>query len=196
MNQLIENVSKRLKIARIASDFKTAKEFAEKNKIPVTTYSQHERGVRALSIENLINYAALTKIDPSWLLTGEGNPCESEDFPDLEKRIIEEQEKLWRKGELDASMIPLASFEKRYSNVNVILLKKILEEILPLLKEIPASKTSDAIEFCFDLYNKIITTNSNDQEKENLVRICLESFFKGLGIIVNKEVVLKVAKIA
>ena len=62
MHSISTNISKRLKIARIASGYKTAKDFAAQHDIPNTTYSQHESGKRALSVENLCNYASLLNI--------------------------------------------------------------------------------------------------------------------------------------
>ena len=189
----IKNISKRLKIARIASGYNTAREFTEKYSIPASTYSQHENGKRALSIENIINYAEVIKVDPSWLITGEGNPCGSYSDKQLEKIILEEQDRLESTGELDAMAIPLIDVENRYSSVNIHVFKKILEELLPLLKNTPDSKTEDAINFCFDLYNIIVATNVNGNERVKIVRICLESFFKGLGINVTEELLRNVA---
>lgn len=122
MSSLVDDVSKRLKIARKANGFKTAKEFSEKYSIPTSTYNQHEGGKRTLSIENLINYAYMLNIDPTWLLTGQGNPCENEVFSDIEQKILEEQDNLGKSGELDLSAIPIISSNKTYCNINVVLL--------------------------------------------------------------------------
>lgn len=191
--QFIKNISKRLKMVRIASGYNTAKEFTEKYSIPASTYSQHENGKRGLSIENIIHYAEVIKVDPSWLITGEGNPCGSYSDKTLEKIILEEQDRLELIGELEATAIPLIEIENRYSNVNIQIFKNILEELLPLLKNIPDSKTEDAINFCFELYNIIVATNVNGNERLKIVRICLESFFKGLGVNVTDELLKNVA---
>lgn len=182
------SVSKRLKIVRVASGYHSAKEFTEKHSIPSSTYSQHENGRRMLSIENIINYAELTNVDPAWLMTGRGNPCgEILNQSDLEQKILVEQEKLEKMGELDAGAIPLISMEKKYSNVNIYIFKKILNMLLPLLKDIPDSRNEDVVNFCFDLYNKIVATNVDEAEREKLIKIGFESYFKGLGVRVTEE---------
>ncbi|MCC2666663.1 MAG: family transcriptional regulator [Gammaproteobacteria bacterium] len=72
--QLTEELSKRLRAARKAAGFKSAKEFAKEYGVPVSTYSQHETGKRSISSDLIMNYSAYFKINPSWLLTGEGEP--------------------------------------------------------------------------------------------------------------------------
>ena len=51
--------------------------------------------------------------------TGKGNPCgEKLNQSDLEEKILIEQEKLEKMGELDSNAIPLISMEKKYSNIS------------------------------------------------------------------------------
>lgn len=188
-----EKISKRLKIARIASGYTTAKEFTNKFSIPSSTYSQHENGKRLLSIEHIMFYSDLIDLDPIWLITGQGGPCGKNRNLDLEEKIFLEQERLFNTGELDAESLPFITFEHKYSNVNVVLLKKILQELLPLLKGVPNSKIEDSINFCFDLYNRILATNAEGKERIKLIRICLESFFNGLGIRVTDEILRNIA---
>ena len=141
----------------------------------------------------MINYAEVIKVDPAWLITGKGNPCGSYSDKTLEKIILEEQERLESIGELEATAIPLIEIEDRYSNVNIQVFKKILQELLPLLKNTPDSKTEDAIDFCFELYNIIVATNVNGNERVKIVKMCLDSFFKGLGINFTDELLRNVA---
>lgn len=187
MNELINDISKRLKISRIAAGYPTSKDFTEKHSIPSTTYWQHENGKRALTIENLFNYASIINIEPSWLLTGQGNPCSEFGDKDIEQKILEEQEKLGQCGEINASAIPTLSTDNKYSSINVIVFKKILQELIPLLKSLPTSKTEEVIDFCFELYNRIVATNVENKERTKLIKICLESFFSGLGLRVADE---------
>lgn len=196
MNELAKNVSIRLKIARVASGFHSAKEFIEKHSIPASTYSQHENGKRALSLENITHYADLTNVDAAWLVTGRGNPCgEKFNQSGLEEKILAEQERLENMGELDVSAIPLVSIEKKFSSVNIHVFRKILNILLPLLKDVPDPKVEDIVDFCFDLYNKIIATNANDFEREKLIKIGFDSFFKGLNIRIKDEVLRNIAAI-
>lgn len=193
MHSINTNISKRLKIARIANSYKTAKDFAAAHNIPNTTYSQHESGKRALSIENLFNYAALLNIEPAWLMIGQGYPCNQKKTDLLELKIFELQDEMASKGEIDLSATPFIEWDKKLSFVNIELLKKILNELLPLLKTIPDKHTKDAVDFCFDLYNKLISIQADGEEKEKLVRICIDSFFKGIGCHLSSDVSKKVA---
>jgi hypothetical protein len=188
MNNFSKNVSKRLRIARLASGYNSAKEFTEKHSIPASTYSQHENGKRMLSVENIIHYSELTNVDPAWLMTGRGNPCgERLNQSDLEEKILAEQEKLEKTGAIDVIAVPLVSMEKKYSNVNIHIFKRILNVLLPLLKDIPDSKIEDVVDFCFDLYNRIVATNADGPDREKLIKIGFESFFKGMGIRITDE---------
>ena len=194
MTNFAINISKRLKMTRIASGYHSAKEFTEKYSIPSSTYCQHENGKRMLSIENIIHYAELTDVDPAWLMTGKGNPCgEKLNQSDLEEKILIEQEKLEKIGELESSAIPLISIEKKYSNVNIHIFKRILNILLPLLKDIPDSKIEDVVNFCFDLYNRILATNADGADREKLIKIGFESFFKGLGMRITDEFLRNIA---
>lgn len=176
MTHFIADIPKRLKIVRIASGYKTARELIEKYAIPASTYSQHENGKRTLSLENIINYSDLFKIDPAWLITGQGDPCKEHECRELEDKILAEQERMGQTGELDAYAIPAISLEHKYSMVNTPVLKKILLQLLPALKQIPETKIEESLDFCFDLYNKIIVTNADGEERARIIGVCLDSF--------------------
>ena len=193
MTHFIADIPKRLKIARVASGYKTARELTEKYAIPASTYSQHENGKRTLSLENIISYSELFKVDPTWLITGQGDPCGEYGSKELEEKILAEQERLGQTGELDAYAIPTISLEHKYSMVNTSVLKKILLQLLPVLKQIPEPNMEESLDFCFDLYNKIIVTNADGEERSRIIGVCLESFFKGLGIRITDELLRKVA---
>ena len=51
----------------------------------------------------------------------------------------------------------------------------------------------ESLDFCFDLYNKIIATNADGEERSKIIDVCLESFFKGLGIRIADELLRNVA---
>ena len=118
MTHFIADIPMRLKIARIASGYKTARELTEKYTIPASTYSQHENGKRTLSLENIVGYSELFKVDPTWLITGQGDPCGEYGSKELEEKILTEQERLGQTGELSAYAIPTISLEHKYSRVN------------------------------------------------------------------------------
>jgi phage repressor protein C with HTH and peptisase S24 domain len=65
-------VALRLMEARKAAGYETAKEFADKNDIPQSTYALHEGGKRSLNRDNTLNkYAELLGVRPAWLQFGE-----------------------------------------------------------------------------------------------------------------------------
>ncbi|MFO1259031.1 MAG: XRE family transcriptional regulator [Gammaproteobacteria bacterium] len=70
-------ICERLKDARIKAGFGSAKEFAEKTNLKISTYSLHEAGTRGMSIEVIEHYAGLLEINASWLLTGIGPRCKT-----------------------------------------------------------------------------------------------------------------------
>ena len=65
-------IAERLKRARIAAGYLTAKEFAEKNDIPQPTYALHESGKRGLSRGDTLKlYAQKLGVREAWLQFGE-----------------------------------------------------------------------------------------------------------------------------
>lgn len=77
----LDRPERRLKAARIAAGFQTAKEFADKNGLAPATFTAHERGKeqggRGLNRKNADAYAKLFKkrlpdLTADWLLYGEG----------------------------------------------------------------------------------------------------------------------------
>lgn len=68
------SAGKRLKSARIAAGFKTAREFCLAHKIPASTYSLHENGRRLLKPAVATRYAEILGVNVVWLLTGTGSP--------------------------------------------------------------------------------------------------------------------------
>lgn len=67
---IAQQIGRRLRLARKACGYKSARAFATKYNIPESTYSQHETGKRALGPELLIFYSQCLGIEPGWLLTG------------------------------------------------------------------------------------------------------------------------------
>ncbi len=63
-------IADRLRIMRKIRGFKTAKDFAVKNNIPISTYSMHETGRRGLSIKIAKKYCQLLDLELKWFLTG------------------------------------------------------------------------------------------------------------------------------
>lgn len=73
MNELDIQIGKRLRAARLACGYKSARSFAIKHKIPESTYSQHETGKRSLNPEMLCFYSEKFHVHPGWLIHGHTN---------------------------------------------------------------------------------------------------------------------------
>lgn len=196
MLNLIEQIGARLKIARIASGYRTAKDFAEEHNISNSTYSQHETGKRQINIDTLVKYAELISVNPSWLVSGKGPVCPPcAENRDIEKNISSKIEKLEQNGTIPAVEAPLI-YDDRISYVDIGLLKKIISQIIPILKE--SNSTIDnvkIVEFCFDVYNKLIITTVDDETKKVLIELCISSFFKGVSIDSKQDLTEKIARI-
>lgn len=82
MNSLSKLVGQRLRIARQAAGFKTARAFAQAHDIAQSTYSQYETGKRHFSIQVFARFSQFLNINPNWLLFGKlpmFNPEEAND---------------------------------------------------------------------------------------------------------------------
>lgn len=71
---LKRHMCERLKAARLARGYKTAKSFALAHGLKVSTYSLHEAGTRAMSFDVLEMYCELLNIPPGWLLNTQAIP--------------------------------------------------------------------------------------------------------------------------
>lgn len=70
--QPMETMGDRLKKAREQANFPSARQAALKNKWGVSTYSAHENGQNEYGEDEAKKYGRVYKVDPWWLLTGEG----------------------------------------------------------------------------------------------------------------------------
>jgi phage repressor protein C with HTH and peptisase S24 domain len=68
-----KEIARRLRRAREAAGFRTATEFAERFRIPQSTYALHETGARGLKPAIAERYGKLLAVSAGWLLTGGGD---------------------------------------------------------------------------------------------------------------------------
>jgi hypothetical protein len=68
-----ETPADRLKTARIARGFRTARQFSDTYGIPQPSFSMHESGKRGLTSKAARQYADLLDVSIDWLLTGKGD---------------------------------------------------------------------------------------------------------------------------
>lgn len=66
-----EAIGQKLKAARLAAGYRTAKQFADTHGIPQPTYALHEAGKRGLTRKRAEHYARLLDVRTEWLWTEE-----------------------------------------------------------------------------------------------------------------------------
>jgi transcriptional regulator with XRE-family HTH domain len=163
--QLTEEIAKRLRAARKAAGYKSAKDFANEHGIPLSTYSQHETGKRSISAELIINYSSYFQVNPYWLLTGNGEPFFGDDHKDR-KAIIERE---------SFSITPKINERScKYQHIDLPLLKKILLAAESLLDDKKVSYAG-LINHCFEIYNTVSSIAADTEEKEKIINLTLSS---------------------
>src|SRR5262245_24069649 len=131
---LINDIAKRLRSARKAAGYGTAKKFAVNHSIPTSTYSQYEAGKRSLSANLIMLYSRLFQVNPHWLLTGDGHPYSGITI-DEDKKDILVQENFFFKAD-DLSM-----------------LKKIFLIAEPLFSIPTKLSYQELIDYCFEIHS-------------------------------------------
>ena len=77
MQTLVTTLGLRLRAARKAAGFKTAREFSHTQAIAQSTYGQYETGKRALNAEALVRFCRALNINAHWLLLGEAGQSDA-----------------------------------------------------------------------------------------------------------------------
>jgi SOS-response transcriptional repressor LexA len=77
----VSNPAERLKAAREAAGYETAKAAAEAMGIAVATYIQHENGTRGYPSSRADRYASFFRTSPEWLLYGRGKTPRRQEAP-------------------------------------------------------------------------------------------------------------------
>ena len=195
-NKKLKEIAIRLKIARIELGFKKSKDFAKKVSTSPNTYSQYETLKRSLSLENLLKYSSALNINPGWLITGRGSSIDKPvDDSFLEKRISDRVRELEANGVLTSPQSAIIEEDKAISCIESKLFKKVLINIVPLVKDHQQEKTNEEIiDFCFEIYNAIVMSNVQyDKEtQQEMITLCMRSFFKGLEVGGLSEIINKV----
>jgi transcriptional regulator with XRE-family HTH domain len=146
----------RLKAARRAAGFKTARAAVNAMQIPLNTYNQHETGRRVPSDEALLRYSKCFRVNLEWLKTGTGIP--------LKPQRTKEQEKILKGELLDLHQISKAST----AFIDEELLREILEKLLTATekKKITAKAIATA---AVEMYADIVSVESSPELQRKMV---------------------------
>lgn len=182
----------RLKTARMAAGFKSAKEFCDKHEIPSSTYSLHETGGRNLKPKIAEKYSELLGINPAWLLTGTGSPykTEAEDEPLTHDEFME----LLKYQGNDKVKRSLPYKNEYLNNVNTFVFCKIVVGMVETLQKLNFHLEINQItKKAVETY-KDISLSSNDQEAQlTMVDLSITTFNRQIHELINdnKKVVNK-----
>lgn len=155
----------RLRAARKAAGFKTAKIFLKKHRVPASTYSQHESGSRIPDDESLKFYCNVFDVNFEWLKNGTGSPFSR--TSQFKKNVIDDEL-------LDIHIIK--QHPKKQIEINLNLLNMIIFELfninnLSTSKKQIAQMAQDAAQ----IYKQFIQS-SNNAPKPKLIRSIIESY--------------------
>lgn len=179
----------RLKTARLAAGFKSAKDFCNQNKIPSSTYSLHETGRRNLKPKIAEKYATLLGVNISWLLTGHGKPYNNAHATDEQSLSNDEFNTLLKyQGSEEIKNTVLYKTEI-LNNVDTILFSKIVAKITDTLNELGYQLDINQLsKKAVEIY-KDITSTSNEQETQLvMVDLSVTTFKRQIQeIIQNKK---------
>ncbi len=169
----------RLRTARIAAGFKTARAFCEKNAISISTYSLHEAGKRNLKPKVAKKYADLLGINDVWLLTGSGNAYENLVFENSMPITQEEFSKLLQyKGD---RLFVNTQKTTPLDNINMILLTKIIVEISKVLNDFKIDFDLNQLsQKSSEMYADIVESASKLEDQLNMVNLSMTVFKKQL----------------
>lgn len=176
MSTVSETIAARLVAARQV-DYNSARSFAMAFSIPVTTYSQHETGKRALGVAALLEYSDYLKISPAWVLTGKGLP-----YPNDENGI-EKQAALYQylsSVDKDELYCTEQSFliKGEVAEVNVALLKAVLKRIVASVASIQLDD-EDLVAFALETYNSVVQTSASFDDQVCMVDLSINSLIRG-----------------
>jgi transcriptional regulator with XRE-family HTH domain len=165
--KLKEEIAKRLKAARKAAGFKSAKDFAKTRSIPLSTYSQHETGKRSINAELIISYSSQFQVNPSWLLTGDGEPYFEDNQKDkiaiIDREIFSISPKMQEKP-------------NQYHHSDLELLKKILLMAGPFFEDKSIKLSySELIHHCFEIYDSVSRLTADTEEKDKIINLTLST---------------------
>lgn len=184
----LNNAGVRLKTARVAAGFKSAREFYEKYKIPSSTYSLHETGRRNLKPRIAEKYAKLLGVNLSWLLTGHGKPYNNAHTIE-EQSLSREEFNALLKYQGNEEIKKSAAYKNEIlNNVNPILFSKIVAKITEVLNELGYQLDMTQLsKKAVEIYKDIISTNNEQETQLMMVDLSVTTFKRQIQEIIRDK---------
>jgi phage repressor protein C with HTH and peptisase S24 domain len=194
---LKSKICERLKLARIAAGFSTAKEFALKRGLKISTYNLHEAGTRGMALDVIEQYADLLNLNINWLLTGDGpkNITQVRNVPIIDwqealhyPKHIDFSSKKLTSSDIDLSPLSFAlivdnnAMEPRYPEGTIIIIDV---ELTPKIKDFALISTKDKK---VPIFKQIVQVDGNLYAKS------LNPSYKPIKITKNDQMMGKVVQ--
>lgn len=178
----------RLKKVRLASGYRTASIFCETHHIPLSSYNMYETGRRVISPKIAKKYANILKINPQWLLNGDGAP-----YPDHQpsEDVLTEKEFFKLINYSGNSKIPFIKSDTH--PINSQLYCKIFEAIIHVLSEHHCSlDVRHASQYATEIYQDILQSSEVYEEQLAMIHLAMTILKKnlkqaGFEAILNKN---------
>tara|TARA_Y100000588_G_scaffold212226_1_gene226311 strand:- start:329 stop:922 length:594 start_codon:yes stop_codon:yes gene_type:complete len=168
----------RLKTARIAAGYSSAKEFCKKFNIPTSTYSLHETGGRGIREKAANKYANYLNIAPEWLMQGIGSP-----FKEIEEELnlaIKDSSPLSHEEFISLleyagnNKIPETKKLQLLNNVNPLILGKIFISLYETTKKLDLTIDDFHLaQKASEIYQDIILSSNKIDEQLSMVNLSM-----------------------
>ena len=180
MTILSEIIAARLMAARQV-DYNSARSFAMAFSIPVTTYSQHETGKRALGVSALLEYSEKLKVNPAWILTGKGLPYPNDEQGLTKQAALYQYLSASDKEELFCTEQNFL-IKGEVAEVDVALLKAVLKKVVANAASIQLSD-EELVAFTLETYNSIVQTSASLEDKMCMIELSVNSLVRGTASV-------------
>lgn len=183
-----ENAGIRLKTARMAAGFQSAREFCDKYEISPSTYSLHETGGRNLKPKIAEKYAALLGVNATWLFTGSGTPYTNgtsvEEKPLSNNEFLE---LLHYQGNEKIKKTHAGKSDLLYE-VNPLLFCKVIIKIMEALHELNVDLDIYQIsKKATEIYQDILQTSKNSDTQLTMVELSITTFKRQIQEILEQK---------
>ena len=175
MSKSSKEIGQRLRTARFAAGYRSARDFTTQFSIPESTFSQHETGARSIKIDQARQYCEYLRVDLSWLLTGHSAQIDREQLQQLEIQA----EKLLVRQKRNLETISVGRDEAQLVHIDVLF--EIFRACVPVFKQVkPNFQFEEIIEFCMDVYNSIVSTSADLASKDAMIQLSVSSLKRGV----------------